>query len=183
MAYTQQQRLMAYSIFLETGDMQEVVKRTNIASKTLYLWKKKENWDELIKQFKDKVRANLEERGISKFVVKDENLLGVARILFQIGYDSIRPTIEDDEGNKIPNPMRILPGSIGDVTNLFTKVMAIQTEVLGRTVVEEEQLDITEEQRDAIYKILLGKRDYYGDEDRRKAAEEFRNRNSQTTKE
>ena len=174
---------MAYSIFLETGDMQEVVKRTNIASKTLYLWKKKENWDELIKQFKDKVRANLEERGISKFVVKDENLLGVARILFQIGYDSIRPTIEDDEGNKIPNPMRILPGSIGDVTNLFTKVMAIQTEVLGRTVVEEEQLDITEEQRDAIYKILLGKRDYYGDEDRRKAAEEFRNRNSQTTKE
>ncbi|HEC64607.1 MAG TPA: hypothetical protein ENI23_04885 [bacterium] len=32
-------------------------------------------------------------------------------------------------------------------------------------------------------KILLGKRDYYGDEERRKAAEEFRNRNAQTTKE
>ena len=69
--------------------------------------------------------------------------------------------------------------------------MAIQSEVLGRTVVEEEeeeeeeeeQLDITDEQRDAIYKILLGKRDYYGDEERRKAAEEFRNRNAQTTKE
>ncbi len=183
MAYTQQDKLTAYSIFLETGDMQEVVRRTTVASKTLYRWKKKENWDELIKQFKNKVRAKLEERGISRFAVKDENLLGVARILFQIGYDSIRPTITDDEGNKIPNMNRILPGSIGDVTNLFTKVMAMQNEILGRTVEEEEQLDITEEQRKEIYKILLGKRDYYGDEERRKAAEEFRNRNSQTTKE
>jgi len=183
MSYTQQDRLTAYSIFLETGNMEEVVKRTNVARMTLFRWKKKEGWDDLVKQFKDKVRAKLEERGISKFVVKDENLLGVARILFQMGYDSIRPTIEDEEGNKIPNPMRVLPGSIGDVTNLFTKVMAIQTEVLGRTVEEEEQLDITEEQRNAIHKILLGKRDYYGDEERRKAAEEFRNRQTQRSSE
>lgn len=183
MAYTQEQRLAAYSIFLETGSMTEVVKRAKIAEKTLFRWKKKENWDELIKQFKDKVRAKLEERGISKFIVEDENLLGVARILFQMGYNSIRPTITDEEGNKVQNPMRILPGSISDVTTLFTKAMAIQTEVLGRTVEEGQQLDLSEEQIEAIHKIILGKRDYYGDEERRKAAEEFRNRQTQPSSE
>lgn len=177
MAYTQQDRLRAYSIFLETGDMQEVTRRTNIASKTLYRWKKKEDWNELIKQFKIKVRAKLEERGISKFVVKDENLLGVGRILFQIAYNSIRATITDEEGNKIPNPSRILPGLIGDVITLLTKAMAIQTEVLGRTKREEPDLDITEEQRDAIYKILLGERAYNSDSAKigRRKAEAFRN--------
>ena len=183
MAYTQQQRLEAYNIFLETGSMTEVIKKTKIAEPTLFRWKKKEGWDDLVKNFKGKVRAKLEERGISRFVVKDENLLGVARILFQIGYDSIRPTITDDEGNKVPNMNRILPGSIGDVTNLFARVMAMQNEILGRTVEEEEQLDLTEEQIDGIYKIMLGKRDYDGDEDRRKAAEEFRNRQAQATTE
>lgn len=180
MAHTQEDRLRAYSIFLETGDMEKVSEVTNIPAKTLYRWKIKENWDELIKQFKDKVRAKLEERGISKFVVKDENLLGVARILFQMGYNSIRPTVTE-EGETVENPMRILPGSISDVTTLFTKAMAIQTEVLGRTVEEEAQLDLTEEQINEIHKILLGKRHYYGDEERRKAAEEFRNRQTQTT--
>lgn len=183
MAYTQEQRLAAYSIFLETGSMTEVVKRTKIAEKTLFRWKKKENWDGLIKQFKDKVRAKLEERGIEKFVIEDENLLGVARILFLMGYNSVRPTITDEEGNKIPNPGRVLPRSISDVTTLLTKAMSIQTEVLGRTKREEPNLDITEEQRDAIYKVLLGKRDYYGDEERRKAAEEFRNRQTQSSSE
>ena len=177
MAYAQQDRLMAYSIFLETGSMEEVVKRTNIASKTLYRWKIKENWDELIKQFRDKVRAKLEERGISKFIVKDENLLGVARILFQMGYNSIRPTVTDDEGNRIPNSNRILPGSIADVITLITKSMSIQTEVLGRTKREEPELDLTEEQIDAIHKILLGERAYNSDSAKigRRKAEAFRN--------
>ncbi len=183
MAHTQEERLNAYSIFLETGSMEEVIKRTNIASMTLYRWKKKENWDGLVKQFKDKVRAKLEAQGIDRFVIKDENLLGVGRILFQMGYNSIRPTITDEEGNKIPNPGRVLPRSISDVTTLLTKAMSIQTEVLGRTKREEPDLDITEEQRDAIYKVLLGKRDYYGDEERRKAAEEFRNRQTQRSSE
>lgn len=162
--------------------MEEVIRRTNIASMTLYRWKKKENWDGLAKQFKEKVRKKLEQNGISRYVVKDENLLRVARILFQMGYDSIRPTITED-GEVIDNPNRLHPDSISDMVTLITKAMAIQTEVLGRTKREEPDLDLTEEQIDAIHKILLGKRHYYGDEERRKAAEEFRNRQTQSSSE
>ena len=183
MAYTQQDRLMAYNIFLETGSIEEVVKRTTIARKTLFRWKKDGGWDNLVQKFKDKVRATLEEKGIEKFVVKDENLLGVGRILFQMAYTSLRPTIEDEEGNTVPNPSLVTPTNISDVITLLTKAMAIQTEVLGKQIEEEPKLDITDEQRSAIYKILLGKRDYYGDEERRKAAEEFRNRQAQPSSE
>lgn len=180
MAYTQQDRLMTYSIFLETGDMQEVVRRTNIASKTLYRWKKDENWDELIKQFKIKVRAKLEERGLEKFVIQDENLLGVGRIIFQMAYNSLRPTIVNGEGDTVPNPNIIHPGSVSDVITLLTKSMSIQTEVLGRTVEEVSDRVYTEEEVKAINKILLKGQTYDADEDRRKAAEEFRNRNLPT---
>jgi len=177
MAYTQQDRLMAYNIFLETGSIEEVVKRTTIARKTLFRWKKDGGWDNLVQKFKDKVRATLEEKGIEKFVIKDENLLGVGRILFQMGYNYIRPTITDEEGNTIPNPTRVIPTSISDINTLLTKAMAIQTEVLGRTVEEEVQLDLTEEQGDAIHKILLGERDYHSflTNIRRRQAEAFKN--------
>jgi len=176
MAYTQQDRLTAYNIFLETGSIEEVVKRTTIARKTLFRWKKDDNWYGLVKEFKEKVRKKLEQSGISRYVVKDENLLGVARILFQMGYDSIRPTITEN-GEIIDNPRKLLPGNISDVITLITKAMAIQTEVLGRTKREEPDLDLTEEQRDAIHKILLGERAYNSDSAKigRRKAEAFRN--------
>lgn len=49
---------------------------------------------------------------------------------------------------------------------------------------EEQPLpDITDEQANAINKILLGDRAYNGDEERRRKAEEFRNRQTQTAEE
>lgn len=183
MAYTRQQRLGAYNIYLETGSMTEVVKRTKIAEKTLFRWKKEEDWDELIKQFKIKVRAKLEERGLDKLIVKDEDLLRVIRILFQLTYTALRATVEDDEGNTIQNPNRVIPTSISDINAILTKVTTLQSEVLGRQVEEElPQKEYTEEEVKLINKILLKGRTYDADEDRRKAAEEFRNRNSSTAK-
>lgn len=184
MAYTQQQRLMAYNVFLETGNMDEVVKRTNIARRTLFLWKKEDDWDEMIKQFRDKVRATLEESGISKQLVKDEDLLRVGRILFAMIYTALRPTISDNDGNKVPNPDRVMPKSISDIFTILTKVKTMQNEILGRQPGEEvSDREYTEEEVRIINKILLKGQTYDADEDRRKAAEEFRNRQARSSSE
>ena len=66
MAYTQQQRLEAYNIFLETGSMAEVIKKTKIAEPTLFRWKKEEGWDDLVKKFKGKVREKRDKQVCSK---------------------------------------------------------------------------------------------------------------------
>lgn len=96
-------------------------------------------------------------------ITKDEDWLRVSRIIFGLTMGTLR-------GN---NP--IVPRSITDVINSLRYVAEIQDKITGKQEPEKVP-QVTDEQAKEIYKILLGDKAYDADEDRRRKAEELRNR-------
>ena len=161
--YTSVEKEKAFNIFMKTGNIAETAKEIAIIERTLYNWAKDDNWKQRVEQARQELIKVLEEKGLLDLITKDEDWLRVSRVMFALTIGTLR-------GN---NP--IVPRSITDVINSLRYVAEIQDKVIGKQEPETAP-QITDEQAKAIYKILLGDKAYDADEDRRRAAEEFRNR-------
>jgi len=169
--YAPGEKEQAFNIFMKTGSISKTAQETDIGERTLYNWAKDDNWKQRVDQAREELRKVLEEKGLADLITKDEEWLRISRILFGLALRPIRTTNERGE----PITPEISVRSIGEVINLLRYANEIQDKVIGKQEPETAP-QVTDEQAKAIYKILLGDKAYDADEDRRRKAEEFRNR-------